>query len=116
MVVCVFAQAAEGEKNSKAARRIVKLLDRIDLDSLLDVDGDFGQVAQLYHDCARVCLEGAHGAAGGVFSYPQFASCPYSRCCCWPRPASTPYVCFCSSFHLSGPVSIRKCELWALKR
>ena len=58
MVVCKRLQAAEGEKNSKAARRIVKLLDKLDLDSLLDVGGDFSQVAQLYHDCARVCLEG----------------------------------------------------------
>ena len=51
-------QAAKGEKNSKAARRVVKLLDKIDLDSLVGINGDFDLVSQLYHDCARVCLEG----------------------------------------------------------
>lgn len=56
MLLCL--QAADAERSLKAAKRMVAFMDASDMTAIAGEDSDGTAVAELYHTCARVCIEG----------------------------------------------------------
>lgn len=75
-------QTADAEKSLKAAQRMVSFMDASDMAAIASEDGDETAVAELYHTCARICLQGDPTVSMPVVqasapspSYPARMSC-----------------------------------------